>query len=88
MVYGHLFEEMEGVTEEEKESLRVMGRRWKSYVTSGTWVYEQHPFWITYVPPLPSRRFITDVNERVEDGRSGISRLRHLICSSLSRRPI
>ncbi|OCH89548.1 DUF89-domain-containing protein [Obba rivulosa] len=44
MTYGHLFPV---ATEEEKESLRRMGRRWKQYESEGKWVYEQHPFWCT-----------------------------------------
>ncbi|KIY73593.1 DUF89-domain-containing protein [Cylindrobasidium torrendii FP15055 ss-10] len=44
MVYGHLFPK---ATEQENESLRKMGRRWKQYEKEGKWVYEQHPFWCT-----------------------------------------
>lgn len=42
MKYGSLFPE---ASEEERESLRVLGRRWKQYEAEGKWVYEQHPFW-------------------------------------------
>ncbi len=44
MVYGQLFSK---VSEEEKESLKRLGRRWKQYEKEGKWVYEQHPFWCT-----------------------------------------
>ncbi|KAI9057000.1 DUF89-domain-containing protein [Trametes sanguinea] len=44
MVYGHLFPK---ASEEEKESLRRLGQRWKEYEKSGKWIYEQHPFWCT-----------------------------------------
>ncbi|EKM84066.1 hypothetical protein AGABI1DRAFT_110655 [Agaricus bisporus var. burnettii JB137-S8] len=44
MVYGQLFPK---ASEEELESLRRLGRRWKQYEKEGKWVYEQHPFWCT-----------------------------------------
>ncbi|KAL8292981.1 hypothetical protein RQP46_000675 [Phenoliferia psychrophenolica] len=44
MCYGHLFPT---VGEEELESLKMLGERWKKYVADGVFVYEQHPFWIT-----------------------------------------
>ncbi|KAI0059474.1 DUF89-domain-containing protein [Artomyces pyxidatus] len=44
MVYGHLFPK---ATEQERESLRRLGERWKNYEREGKWVYEQHPFWCT-----------------------------------------
>lgn len=44
MVYGHLFPK---ATEQELESLRRLGLRWKQYEKEGKWVYEQHPFWCT-----------------------------------------
>lgn len=44
MVYGHLFPK---ATEQERESLRRLGLRWKQYEREGKWVYEQHPFWCT-----------------------------------------
>jgi hypothetical protein len=44
MVYGHLFPK---ATEQERESLRRLGLRWKQYERDGKWVYEQHPFWCT-----------------------------------------
>ncbi|KDQ63021.1 hypothetical protein JAAARDRAFT_53250 [Jaapia argillacea MUCL 33604] len=44
MVYGYLFPK---ATEQERESLRRMGLRWKQYEQEGKWVYEQHPFWCT-----------------------------------------
>ncbi|KAL7285571.1 LOW QUALITY PROTEIN: hypothetical protein ACG7TL_000675 [Trametes sanguinea] len=44
MVYGHLFPK---ASEEEKESLRRLGQRWKQYEKEGKWIYEQHPFWCT-----------------------------------------
>lgn len=44
MVYGHLFPNAD---EDEMESLRTLGRRWKNYVKEGQWIYEAHPFWIT-----------------------------------------
>ncbi|KZP29000.1 DUF89-domain-containing protein [Athelia psychrophila] len=44
MCYGQLFPK---ATDAEKESLKVLGRRWKQYETEGKWVYEQHPFWCT-----------------------------------------
>lgn len=37
-VYGQLFPD---VSDEEQESLRVIGRRWRGYVADGTWKYEQ-----------------------------------------------
>lgn len=42
MVYGHLFPE---ASDEDIAALRTMGNRWKDYVATGKWVYEQHPFW-------------------------------------------
>ena len=44
MVYGELFKDC---TDNERESLRKMGKRWKQYEKEGKWVYEQHPFWCT-----------------------------------------
>lgn len=44
MVYGQLFPK---ATDQEMESLRRLGRRWKQYEKEGKWVYEQHPFWCT-----------------------------------------
>lgn len=44
MVYGHLFPK---ATEQERESLRRLGLRWKQYERDGKWVYEQHPYWCT-----------------------------------------
>ncbi|KAF9454182.1 DUF89-domain-containing protein [Macrolepiota fuliginosa MF-IS2] len=44
MVYGQLFPK---ASEEELESLRRLGARWKQYEKEGKWVYEQHPFWCT-----------------------------------------
>ena len=44
MCYGQLFPT---VGDEEIESLRILGERWKKYVADGIFVYEQHPFWIT-----------------------------------------
>ncbi|KAK7695030.1 hypothetical protein QCA50_002218 [Cerrena zonata] len=44
MVYGHLFTK---ATEQEKETLRLLGLRWKQYEKEGKWIYEQHPFWCT-----------------------------------------
>ncbi|THV07455.1 DUF89-domain-containing protein [Dendrothele bispora CBS 962.96] len=44
MVYGHLFPK---ASEQELESLRRLGLRWKQYEKEGKWVYEQHPFWCT-----------------------------------------
>jgi len=56
MVYGHLFPK---ATEQERESLRRLGLRWKvghwrliswrtqQYERERKWVYEQHPFWCT-----------------------------------------
>jgi len=44
MVYGNLFPK---ATEQERESLRRLGLRWKQYEREGKWVYEQHPFWCT-----------------------------------------
>ncbi|KAL1408239.1 Hairy/enhancer-of-split with YRPW motif protein 2 [Vanrija albida] len=43
-VHGNLFPE---VSEEENNSLREMGRRWKQYEKEGKWKYESHPFWST-----------------------------------------
>ena len=43
-VYGHLFPD---ASEEEIESLRILGRRWKQYEKEGKWKYEAHPFWCT-----------------------------------------
>lgn len=36
-VYGHLFDQ---ASEEDVESLRIMGRRWKEYEKQGKWQYE------------------------------------------------
>ncbi|TFY82008.1 hypothetical protein EWM64_g2009 [Hericium alpestre] len=44
MVHGHLFPK---ATEQERESLRRLGERWKQYERDGKWVYEQHAFWCT-----------------------------------------
>ncbi|KAI0322978.1 DUF89-domain-containing protein [Amylostereum chailletii] len=44
MVYGQLFPH---ASEQERESLRQLGERWKKYEREGKWVYEQHPFWCT-----------------------------------------
>ena len=44
MVYGQLFPT---ATDQERESLRRLGERWKQYEKEGKWVYEQHPFWCT-----------------------------------------
>ncbi|KAK7058502.1 Hairy/enhancer-of-split with YRPW motif protein 2 [Paramarasmius palmivorus] len=44
MVYGHLFP---NASDQELESLRRLGARWKQYEKEGKWVYEQHPFWCT-----------------------------------------
>ncbi|CAL1694509.1 unnamed protein product [Somion occarium] len=44
MVYGHLFPM---ATDQEKETLKRLGLRWKQYENEGKWVYEQHPFWCT-----------------------------------------
>jgi hypothetical protein len=44
LVYGQLFPK---ASDNEKESLRRLGRRWKQYEAEGKWVYEQHPFWCT-----------------------------------------
>ncbi|GAA5985642.1 hypothetical protein JCM11641_001459 [Rhodosporidiobolus odoratus] len=44
MIYGHLFP---NASDEEMSSLRLMGQRWKGYVKSGQWVYEEHAFWCT-----------------------------------------
>ncbi|GAA5827619.1 hypothetical protein JCM11251_001759 [Rhodosporidiobolus azoricus] len=44
MVYGHLFP---NASDAELASLKSMGERWKGYVKAGTWIYEEHPFWIT-----------------------------------------
>ncbi|KZV70974.1 DUF89-domain-containing protein [Peniophora sp. CONT] len=44
MVYGQLFPH---ATDQERESLRRLGERWKQYEKEGKWVYEQHPFWCT-----------------------------------------
>ncbi|KAI5480682.1 hypothetical protein MNV49_007609 [Pseudohyphozyma bogoriensis] len=44
MCYGHLFP---NASDEEMESLKALGERWRDYVKAGTWVYEEHSFWIT-----------------------------------------
>ncbi|KAJ8084582.1 Hairy/enhancer-of-split with YRPW motif protein 2 [Marasmius tenuissimus] len=44
MVYGQLFPK---ASDQERESLRRLGLRWKQYEKEGKWVYEQHPFWCT-----------------------------------------
>ncbi|KAI3621896.1 duf89 domain-containing protein [Moniliophthora roreri] len=44
MVYGHLFP---NASDQELESVRRLGTRWKQYEKEGKWVYEQHPFWCT-----------------------------------------
>lgn len=36
-VYGHLFDQ---ASDDEVESLRIMGRRWKEYERQGKWKYE------------------------------------------------
>lgn len=43
-VYGQLFPE---ASDEEMESLRTLGNRWKQYEKEGKWKYEAHPFWCT-----------------------------------------
>ena len=44
MTYGNLFPEAK---EEEMDSLRTLGRRWKQYEKEGKWLYQAHPFWCT-----------------------------------------
>ncbi|KAL0576714.1 Hairy/enhancer-of-split with YRPW motif protein 2 [Marasmius crinis-equi] len=44
MVYGQLFPK---ASDQEMESLRRLGLRWKQYEKEGKWIYEQHPFWCT-----------------------------------------
>ncbi|ORY34912.1 hypothetical protein BCR39DRAFT_515577 [Naematelia encephala] len=43
-VYGQLFGEAK---DEEMDSLRTLGHRWKQYEKEGKWRYEAHPFWCT-----------------------------------------
>ncbi|BGP51558.1 Hairy/enhancer-of-split with YRPW motif protein 2 [Rhodotorula kratochvilovae] len=44
MVYGHLFP---NASDEEVASLKKMGMRWKEYVKTGQFVYEEHQYWVT-----------------------------------------
>ncbi|WVF68552.1 hypothetical protein IAT40_003320 [Kwoniella sp. CBS 6097] len=43
-VYGQLFQD---ATDDQVESLRTLGHRWKQYEKEGKWKYEAHPFWCT-----------------------------------------
>lgn len=46
MCYGHLFPDN---SEEEMASLRILGNRWKDYVSDGIWVYEEVSSWLFLV---------------------------------------
>lgn len=93
MVYGNLFPNL---SETELASLKVLGLRWKEYEKSGVWVYEEHSFWITLVPSLPSFLpfsspavfFVMRAEGGLGDGRIGISKRRHQTSSFISQNRI